>query len=65
VRIGQDDASMPLGTEGLFYLDKLSAGRHEATVESANGAVRCTIEVPAMGAVGVTNLGDVQCEEAQ
>lgn len=65
VRVGDDDTAMPLGTDGLFYLDKLTAGRHDATVEGANGAVRCTIEVPAAAALGVTNLGDVQCEQAQ
>lgn len=65
VRVGDDDTGMPLGTDGLFYLDKLAAGTHEATVEGTNGTVRCTIDVPAAGELGVTNLGDIQCEGAQ
>lgn len=64
VRVGTGDDGMPLGTDGLFYLDGLSAGLHEATIETEGRTVRCAVDVPTAGGATVTNLGDVQCEEA-
>ena len=63
VRVGPGDDGMPLGSDGLFYLDGLTAGLHDATIETEGRTVRCAIEVPTMGEASVTNLGDVQCEE--
>jgi len=65
VRLAEGDEGMPLGSEGMFYLDGVSAGRHVVTIEGTERNVRCTLDVPASRDAGVTNLGDVQCEDAQ
>lgn len=61
--VGDDVEGMPIGSDGLFYFDGLATGTHVATIRRENGAVRCTLEVPAATGAGVTNLGDVACEE--
>jgi outer membrane usher protein len=64
VRVGNATEPALVGSEGLFYLEGLAAGTQVATIERENGAVRCTLVVPAGGTGTVTNLGDVTCEDA-
>jgi hypothetical protein len=63
--MGDAGEGVPLGTDGLFYIDGLPAGRHDATVESAAGNIRCTLDVPTAGDAAMTDLGVIACEDAR
>ena len=63
--LAQGDEGMPIGTDGMFYFDGLSTGRHVATIQRDDETVKCTLDVPAANHVGVTDLGDVTCEVAR
>jgi outer membrane usher protein len=54
-----------VGTAGLFYLDNVVAGRHTVAIDTTNGPVACTIDVPAGTTAGIIDLGNIACGETR
>ncbi|MGH7737833.1 MAG: fimbria/pilus periplasmic chaperone [Candidatus Tyrphobacter sp.] len=53
-------ASSPVGSDGLFYFERLSPGRYRAHVVGARGACAATIVVPQSHSRQI-DLGEVSC----
>lgn len=51
-----------IGSDGLFYLDQLAAGRQTLHVTTASATIECTVDVPAAQIASVLDLGDVPCQ---
>jgi outer membrane usher protein len=64
VTIGNDAASV-LGSEGLFYLENVSAGPQPVRIDTGSGTVQCTLDVPTGAKPGIIDLGEVACGGTQ
>jgi hypothetical protein len=64
VTIGNDAASV-LGSEGLFYLENVSAGPQPVRIDTGSGTVQCTLDVPTDAKPGIIDLGEVACGGTQ
>jgi len=54
------DVSSPIGRDGEFELDGVSAGRHDARVEWSGGTCALVVEAPDRDA-GIVDLGTLRC----
>lgn len=61
VTVGSDTFSSPVGSDGAFYFENLSPGRHPAVFESREGKCRIVLEVPSSIAP-VVKLGTAECD---
>jgi outer membrane usher protein len=62
VHSGADDVESPIGTDGEFYLEGVSPGRHDASVTWGGGSCSFTIVVPA-AKTPVGTLGRLRCTD--
>ncbi|MBS2021647.1 MAG: fimbria/pilus outer membrane usher protein [Deltaproteobacteria bacterium] len=64
VEVGGVQTSVPVGQQGRFFIEGLSAGKHEAEVVFNGGTCKLELDVPASGGYGaVIDLGDVPCAQ--
>jgi outer membrane usher protein len=59
VRDGGETLLAPVTSDGRFFLERVSPGRHEAALSWQDGTCRFTLEVP--DRMGVLNLGALRC----
>jgi outer membrane usher protein len=59
VKDGDDTLLAPVTSDGRFFLERVSPGRHEVVLSWQDGMCRFTIDVP--DRAGVLNLGSQRC----
>ena len=65
VRVGNATEPALVGSEGLFYLENVSAGPQPVRIDTGSGTVQCTLDVPTGAKPGIIDLGEVACGGTQ